>query len=67
MYRKPCFIMDKLIYDCNDNDVEVKISFFNNKIDELQIGVKGMGEWTVLSYKDLKKAIDLAEKQLTGV
>lgn len=52
-----------VIYKCKDNDVEIKIIFNGRKIDELHIGIEGMGDWTVVGYRDLQDALKLARKQ----
>jgi len=51
------------IYKCLENDVEIKFIFEeenaveNEYLYQLEIGVVGMGEWTVVGYQDLQDAL----------
>lgn len=52
---------EKVKYKCKENDCEIILFLNDGKIDELHIGVRGEREWTVIGYKDLKKAIKKAK------
>lgn len=49
-------------YQCQENEVEIIFNFEeenekeNEYLYEIQVGVVGMGEWTVIGYQDLQDA-----------
>lgn len=51
-------------YKCKQNDAEIKVITFENKIDELHLRIEGDKGWIVIGYKDLQEAINMAENKI---
>lgn len=47
-------------YHGKENDVVIRLFNLDGKIDELHIQIDGESGWTVIGYKDLQAAIELA-------
>lgn len=53
--------MNKVNYNCKDNDVKLQFHFENGQIDEVWVQVSGIPGWTIVGYKDLMNGIKKAE------
>ena len=47
-------------YHGKENDIVIKLFSLDGKIDELHIQIEGETSWTVIGYKDMEAAIQLA-------
>lgn len=47
-------------YHGKENDIVIKLFSLDGKIDELHIQIEGENGWTVIGYKDMEAAIQLA-------
>ena len=48
-------------YECEDNDIVLRVHIKDEQIDEVLVGIDGLDEWTIVSYPDLLKALHKAD------
>ena len=57
----------KIVYKCKENDTELVFIYKNVDdsivIDEVHVGISGLGSWTVVGFRELLTAIGMAESK----
>jgi len=48
-------------YECENNQVVLRVYIQDEQIDEVWVGLDGLDEWTIVSYPDLLKALHKAD------
>lgn len=48
----------ELVFLCRENDAEIRAQFLDGSLDEIHVGVRGIGDWTVIGANDLIAFID---------
>jgi hypothetical protein len=52
---------DFIEYECEDNDIVLRVLTEDDQIDQIWVGVYGTNQWTPVSYTDLLKALHKAD------